>query len=135
MGTKEPHERTSFRMSRVRQKDTSIERIIRSRLHHEGLRFRKNVKDLPGAPDIVFSKQRVVVFVDGDFWHGYDLPRLRGSISQYWVDKISRTIERDQRNTNQLQEMGWRVVRVWGHEVERDLDGVVQRIKVILEDC
>ena len=133
MGTKEPRDRTSYRMSRVRQSDTGIERIVRSRLHFEGARFRKNVKELPGAPDIVFPKQKLVVFVDGDFWHGYDLPRLRGRVSQYWIDKISRNVERDQRHVNELQNMGWHVVRVWGHEVERDLDGVVQRIKVALE--
>ena len=132
MATEEPRDRTSYRMSRVRQKDTGIERIIRSRLHLEGLRFRKNVKELPGAPDIVFPKQKLVVFVDGDFWHGYDLPRLRGRVSQYWIDKISRTVERDERNVSQLEELGWNVVRVWGHEVERDLDGVIRKIKAVL---
>lgn len=102
-------------------------------MHLEGLRFRKNVRHLPGVPDIVFPKQRLAVFIDGDFWHGYDFPRLRGRISQYWIDKISRNVRRDQENVKQLQDMGWRVVRVWGHEVERDLDGVVRRIKTCLK--
>ena len=84
-------------------------------------------------PDIVFSKQKLAVFVDGDFWHGYDLPQLRSHVSQYWINKISRNVERDQKNVNQLQELGWHVVRIWGHEVERDLDGIVQRIKAVIE--
>ena len=132
MGTKESRVRTHYRMSRVRQKDTNTELVVRSRLHLEGLRFRKNVKDLPGAPDIVFPKQKLAVFVDGDFWHGYDLPRLRSRVSQYWIDKISGTVKRDQRNVSQLQDLGWHVVRVWGHEVEQDLDGVVRKVKVVL---
>lgn len=132
MGDREPKRQTNYRMSRIRQKDTDIERIVRSRLHLEGLRFRKNVKSLPGTPDIVFPKQKVVVFVDGDFWHGYELERLRGQISEYWIRKISLNVERDRRNANKLQELGWNVVRVWGHEVERDLDRVVQQIKVAL---
>ena len=119
-------------MSRVRQKDTDIETVVRRQLHHEGLRFRKNVKELPGEPDIVFPKQQLAVFIDGDFWHGYDLPQLRGRISQYWVDKISRTVERDKKNVNRLQDLGWRVIRIWGHEVDEDLDTVVKRIKALL---
>ena len=62
----------SYCMSRVKGKDTSIERLVRSELHKRGFRFRKHVKTLPGKPDIVFPKAKVAVFVDGDFWHGYD---------------------------------------------------------------
>ena len=132
-GMKEQRERTSFRMSRVRQKDTGLERVVRSRLHLEGLRFRKNVKGLPGVPDIVFPRHRLAVFIDGDFWHGYDFPGLRERLSQYWIDKIIRNVRRDQKTVIQLQDLGWLVIRVWGHEVERDLDGVVRRIKTALE--
>ena len=133
MGVKEPQERTSFRMSRIGQKDTNIERVVRSRLQRDGLRFRKNVQTLPGTPDVVFPRQRLAVFIDGDFWHGYDFVRWRNRVSQYWVDKITRNIQRDQRNASQLEELGWRVVRVWGHEVDHDLDGVIRRIKDILK--
>ena len=132
MGTKEPRERTSFRMSKVRQTDTELERVVRSRLHSEGLRFRKNLKSLPGAPDIVFMRQRLAVFIDGDFWHGYDFPRLSERLSQYWIDKINRNIERDQENEIRLRNLGWHVLRVWGHEVKRDLDNVVLRIRAAL---
>ncbi len=80
----------------------------------------------------MFVKQRLAIFVDGDFWHGYNLSQLRDHVSQYWMDKISRNVERDQKNVNQLQKLGWHVVRVWGHEVEQDLGGVVRRIKAAL---
>lgn len=132
MGTKEPRDRTKYRMSRVGQKDTDLERSVRSRLHREGLRFRKHVKALPGVPDIVFSRARLAVFIDGDFWHGFELPRWRHSLSQYWIDKITRTMRRDRRNFAQLRRTGWKVQRVWGHDVQKNLDGVVDRIKAAL---
>src|SRR6476469_9829315 len=75
-------------MSSVRTKDTDIEQAVRSALHRRGLRFRKHVRDLPGRPDIVFSRARVAVFVDGDFWHGYDFDTWRGGLSEFWRNKI-----------------------------------------------
>ena len=132
MDLKESREHVHLRMSRVAQKDTALEIALRRKLHAAGLRFKKNVRSLPGAPDVVFASRQLVVFVDGDFWHGYTLPRLRGKISQYWIDKITRTIERDNENTTRLESLGWQVIRVWGHEIEQNLEDVVQKIKVAL---
>jgi len=118
----------SYCMSRVRGKDTSPERLIRSALHRRGLRFRKHMKELPGRPDIVFPRARVCVFVDGDFWHGYDFEAWQQNLTPFWQKKIGDTVERDRRNFSALRETGWRVVRVWTHDVKKRFDVVVEDI-------
>jgi DNA mismatch endonuclease (patch repair protein) len=115
-------------MSRVKGRDTGLERMVRSGLQKRGLRFRKHVKNLPGKPDIVFVKKKVAVFLDGDFWHGFRLPQWEGTLSEFWRKKIGETRKRDQRNFAKLRRMGWRVIRIWEHTIEKDLDGVVRRI-------
>ena len=121
-------EQRRYCMSRVKSKDTAIEQSVRSGLHRRGLRFRKHIKELPGKPDIVFTKARVAVFVDGDFWHGYRFPAWEHTVSPFWRDKISKTRERDQCNFHKLRKMGWQVIRVWQHEVKKDLETCVERI-------
>jgi DNA mismatch endonuclease (patch repair protein) len=115
-------------MSRVRGKDTSIERLVRSGLHKRGLRFRKHLKQLPGKPDIVFTRQKVAVFIDGDFWHGYRFSAWQHTISAFWQEKIGETRKRDQKSFRQLRRTGWRVIRLWQHQVKRDLDQCLARI-------
>ncbi len=115
-------------MSQVKGTNTGIERLVRSELHKRGLRFRKHVQGLPGKPDVVFPSARVVVFLDGDFWHGYRFPAWRDSISGSWNEKIGATRLRDQRNFRRLRRQGWRVLRIWEHDIEKDLDGIVNRI-------
>jgi len=118
----------SYCMSRVKGKDTGLERAVRSALHKRGYRFRKHVRGLPGKPDIVFVKARLVVFLDGDFWHGYRFPQWEKTLAKFWRDKIGETRKRDQRNFAKLRRMGWRVMRIWEHSIEKDLDEVVKRI-------
>lgn len=115
-------------MSKVKTKDTDLEVAVRSQLHRRGLRFRKHVKTLPGKPDVVFPKSRVAVFIDGDFWHGHNYEELKPKLAPFWQEKIGKNIERDNRNFAALEEMGWTVVRVWKHEIKRDLDSVVDKI-------
>ena len=115
-------------MSRVKGKDTGLERVVRSELHKRGYRFRKHVKNLPGKPDIVFVKAKVVVFLDGDFWHGYRFPQWERKLSKFWRKKIGETRKRDQRNFAKLRRMEWQVVRIWEHSIEKDLNGVVKKI-------
>lgn len=118
----------SFCMSRVKGRDTGLERIVRSQLHKRGYRFRKHVKDLPGRPDIVFVRQKVAVFLDGDFWHGYKFGQWEDKLTDFWRDKIGKTRERDKRNFAKLRRMGWRVIRIWEHSVENDLERVVNKV-------
>jgi len=116
-------------MSRVKGKDTGIEVAVRSALHRRGLRFRKHVKSLPGKPDVVFPAALVAVFIDGDFWHGYRFPVWRGKLSPFWQRKIGETRRRDQRNFRRLRRMGWRVLRIWQHELEADFESCIRRIQ------
>ena len=115
-------------MSRVRGRDTRPEVLIRSALHKRGLRFRKHMKELPGRPDIVFTRAKICVFIDGDFWHGYDFETWEEKLTPFWQKKIGDTIERDRRNFSALREMGWQVVRVWTHDVRKRFDVVVEDI-------
>lgn len=118
----------SYCMSRVKGKDTSLERIVRSELHKRGLRFRKHNGKLPGKPDIIFPKAKLVVFLDGDFWHGYRFQQWERKLSKFWRKKIGETRKRDQRNFAKLRRMGWQVIRIWEHSIDRDLDGVIRKI-------
>ncbi len=123
----------SYCMSCVKGKDTGLEKAVRSELHKRGLRFRKHTGKLPGKPDIVFVKAKVVVFLDGDFWHGYRFPQWEKTLAKFWRNKIGETRKRDQRNFAKLRRMGWRVIRIWEHSIEKDLDGVVKKICYVLK--
>ena len=115
-------------MQAVKGRDTSIERIVSSALHKRGLRYRRCVSSLPGHPDFVFIKARIVVFVDGDFWHGWRYPLWKAKLKEYWQKKIERNRHRDRLNFQRFRRRGWTVLRFWSHEVERDLDTVVNEI-------
>ena len=119
-------------MSRVRNKDTDIECIVRSELHKRGYRFRKHVRDLPGTPDIVFARRRVAVFVDGDFWHGYRFSQWRDTVSPFWQQKIEKNRQRDRKNFAKLRLSGWRVVRLWKHQVKEEIEECLKKIEAAL---
>lgn len=123
----------SYCMSRVRNRDTDLESLVRSVLFRRGWRFRKHVRQLPGCPDVVFPSQRVAVFIDGDFWHGYRLPQWDRQLSWFWRAKIEKNRRRDRQNFSKLRRRGWRVVRVWQHEIERDLLSAVQKIESVVK--
>jgi DNA mismatch endonuclease (patch repair protein) len=122
-------------MSRIRGVDTGIETALRSTLHRLGYRFRKHVRRLPGRPDVVFVAERLAVFVDGDFWHGWRFPRWASKLKPFWSTKIATNRKRDRANHRRLRALGWRVLRVWEHEVERDLDACVRRVTKVLNKC
>ncbi len=121
-------EQRSYCMSRIKGKDTGLEMRVRSELHRRGFRFRKHVKELPGKPDVVFTKAKVAVFIDGDFWHGYRFPAWEHKVSDFWKQKINKNRERDRRNHRKLKEMGWTVIRLWQHDLERDFQECIERI-------
>ena len=118
----------SYTMARIKGRGTTLERLVMGALRRRGLRFRTHVSTLPGRPDIVFLRERLAVFLDGDFWHGYRLPLWRHTLSDFWQTKISATRKRDRRNLATLRRRGWTVIRVWQHEVKRDLQSAVDRI-------
>lgn len=103
-------------MSAIRGRDTTPELAVRSYLHAAGLRFRANVRRLPGTPDLVFSKHRTVVFVHGCFWHrhvGCPFATTPADRREFWNAKFSANIARDWRNQSKLGDMGWKVVTIW----------------------
>ena len=121
----------SVLMSRVRRTGSAPELKLRQALHGLGFRYRiASGKGLPGTPDVALSKFSVAIFVDGCFWHGCPLhvswPK---SNREFWTAKIERNKARDAAANRSLSELGWTVIRVWEHEVEKSLPDVLHRIK------
>lgn len=115
-------------MSRIKGKDTGPERTIAAALANSGLDWECHVRDLPGRPDFVFATAKVAVFVDGDFWHGWRFPQWRDKLSEKWEAKIEITRQRDARNHRKLRRMGWKVVRLWEHQIEQDLAACMEKV-------
>ena len=115
-------------MARIKGKNTGPERLIREALSINGKSCENHAKDLPGRPDFVFRDCRLVVFVDGDFWHGWRFSAWRHKLSVKWERKIESNRQRDLRVHRSLRRGGWRVLRIWEHQIERDLDGCVRRV-------
>lgn len=113
----------SANMARIGGKDTAPELRVRGVAHRLGLRFRLHRRDLPGCPDLVFPKHRLVVFVHGCFWHRHEgckratTPQVRGD---FWEAKFAATVERDARQRDALHTLGWRVLIVWECELKDD---------------
>jgi DNA mismatch endonuclease (patch repair protein) len=131
--TKEEQRR--YNMSRVRSNNTKIEVVLRKALWHEGIRYRKNYKLLPGKPDIAITKYRIAIFCDGEFWHGKDWGNKKDRLQSnrdYWIPKIERNMGRDYDVERQLRGMGWVVVRFWGEEIEKNLTDCVQGVKEMI---
>ena len=124
-------------MSKIRSKNTKPEIKVRKALWSLGFRYRKNVKKLPGSPDIVFTKQRLVVFIDGEFWHGYYWDERKSKIKSnrgFWIPKIERNMQRDSQNDQFLTERGWYVMRFWENQVKKDFDYCIRRIVSYLQE-
>ncbi len=127
-------EKRSALMSRIRGKNTGPERVVAAALNELGIEFESHTKDLPGRPDFVMREQQVAIFVDGDFWHGWYFPRWRDKLSENWEKKIEGNRIRDQRNHRRLRRMGWKVIRIWEHQIKSDLPSCVGRIHASLQD-
>lgn len=129
----------SKNMSHIRGKDTSIEIALRKALWHEGIRYRKNYRLLPGSPDIAITKYKIAIFCDSEFFHGKDWeilkPRLeKGNHPDYWVKKIQRNRERDIEKDKQLLAIGWTVIHFWGKDILKKTNECVTTIKEAIFD-
>jgi len=121
----------SENMRRIRGQDTKPEIALRSALHRQGFRFRKNDRRLPGKPDIVLPKYRTVVFVNGCYWHrhpGCEKATTPKTNTEFWMKKFRENVKRDAAKTAQLRDMDWKVLTVWECEISSDLEGVVREI-------
>ena len=135
-------------MQHIKASDTKAETALRKCMWAAGYRYRKNYKRLPGRPDIVLIKHHIAVFVDGEFWHGkgfnggYDSKKyssLREQLensanSEFWIQKISRNMERDRDNNAQLVSMGWKVIRFWSKDVLKNPELCVKTIEEAIFD-
>src|SRR5262245_39696516 len=120
----------SYVMSRIRKRNTKAEVLLRKRLWADGLRGYRTHAALPGSPDVVWTRGRLAVFVDGCFWHGCPSCRIPKPASrrEYWGPKLRRNRLRDRRVDRELRQLGWHIVRIWEHEVRRDGYMWAQRI-------
>jgi DNA mismatch endonuclease (patch repair protein) len=120
-------------MARVKSRDTGPELKLRRALYRIGVRgWRCHRANLPGKPDLAFGRARLAVFIDGGFWHGHPSKWWPGRSGEYWDAKIARNQERDRRADRELGELGWRVLRLWDFEVEKNVDEAVRRVLELL---
>lgn len=121
----------SFNMSRIRPKDTVPELRLRSLLHKADFRFRLHRSDLPGKPDIVLPRSKVVVFVHGCFWHRHQGCRYTttpSSNADFWTSKFNRTVNRDAENIEALERLGWKVIVAWECQLRSDPAAVLASV-------
>lgn len=126
----------SKNMSHIRSTNSKPEEIVRKYLFSKGFRYRKNVRTLPGCPDIVLPKYHTVILVNGCFWHKHDCGRFvwPSSNTEYWTPKINRNVERDKQNHKKLIDMGWKVLIIWECELKKNvredrLERLIKEIK------
>jgi len=121
-----PAQRSAM-MAAVKSKDTKLELTVRKQMFAAGFRYRLHVRNLPGTPDLVFPRYVVAVFVHGRFWHGHDCPKgkLPATNRDFWHEKISKNIERDQRAVEVLESNGWHVVTIWACRLEVGVERLI----------
>ncbi len=125
----------SYNMSQIRSKNTSIEKILSKELRVEKIKHRKHVKELPGIPDFILKDGKVAVFCDSSYWHGKDYPSCIERIKtnkDFWKKKIENNITRDKKVNKELKKKGWKVLRFWDEDIEKNIEKVIYRIKSAL---
>jgi len=107
-------------MSRIRAKNTKIELLVFRELRKRGIYFQKHYKRVAGKPDIALPRKKKAIFIDGDFWHGYKFVKVKSRLpKKYWIKKIEENIIRDKANRAFLRKKGWKILRVWEHELQK----------------
>ena len=128
-------EARSENMSHIPSKDTSIEMKVRKWLFHQGYRYRKNVKSLPGKPDIVLNSYKTVIFIHGCFWHRHagckdaTTPKTR---TDFWNEKFERNVANDNKHLVELEKMGYRVIVIWECEITKNFEATMKIIATML---
>ena len=117
-------------MSKIRSSNTKFEERFTGELKKRtNKRFKKNVKGIKGKPDVVFEKQKLCVFLDSDFWHGWQYPRWKSILkNDFWKNKIEKNRMRDRKNTLYLRKTGWKVLRIWGHQINKHFDETINKV-------
>lgn len=127
-------------MSKIRGKNTKAEILFRKALsaniYPRGYRYRIHYRRIPGSPDVVFVKQKIAIFVDGDFWHGRGFDKKRTRLpKKYWIPKIEENIRRDRRTDRKLKKLGWVVFRFWESDISKreKMQSAVQKVLLCLK--
>src|SRR5690554_738932 len=123
-------------MSKIRGKNTKPEMLFRRALWKKNVRYRVDSKHLPGKPDISIKKYRLAIFLDGEFWHGYNWEERRKTIKsnrEFWIPKIGRNMQRDREVNRQLQDLRYTVFRFWSKEISTDLDTCINDILIYID--
>ena len=128
----------SYNMSQIKGKNTRPEELVRKYLFTQGFRYRKNDKRLPGSPDLVLSKYKTVIFVNGCFWHGHTGCKYfiwPKNNAEFWRNKITKNIQRDAKKIEQLDSMSWNVITVWECQLrpEKRVDTLTSLVKKVRE--
>lgn len=122
----------SKRMKSLSHKKSKVESVLAKALWHKGFRYRLNYKKLPGTPDIVITKYKIAIFVDGEFWHGKNFEKNKTKLKNnrdYWIEKIEENIKRDIKNDTLLQQKGWIPVHFWSKDVIKDVNSCISIIE------
>lgn len=136
MADKLTHEKRSWNMSRIRGKDTEIEIKVRKYLFSQGFRFRKNVADMPGKPDIVLPKYRTVIFIHGCYWHrhaGCKNCTTPSTNREFWLEKFEKNVQNDIKHQQELEAAGWKVLTLWECEIENDFEHLMDSLVAELQ--
>jgi len=130
-------EERSRLMSKIRSNNTKPEVLFRKKLWGNGIRFSRKASNMPEKPDITLNKYKIAIFIDGEFWHGYRWEEKKKKLKAnrgYWIPKIEKNILRDQQNNRKLKKTGWKVVRFWEHQINKDTGKCLQKIKKIMDE-
>jgi len=122
-------------MQKIKGVNTKPELLFRKALWAKGFRYRVNKTGLPGKPDIVLKSRRLIIFIDGEFWHGYKWHEKKPKIKAnrgYWIPKIERNMQRDRENNQKLKELGYTVLRFWEHEIKKDLNSCIDKVLSVI---
>lgn len=120
-------------MSKIRSRNTKVENLIFRELRKRNIYFKKHYKNAIGNPDIALPRKKKAVFIDGDFWHGYQFIKLKKRLpKKYWIKKIESTIIRDRKVDHELRRTGWHVLRIWEHEIKLRPKKVIEKIVKII---
>ncbi len=124
----------SHLMSRIRSKNTGLEKsFLRLLKKSTTIKFKTHVTNIKGKPDVVFPKQKLCIFIDGDFWHGWQFPRwIHQMKNEFWRNKIGQNRKRDRKTRKFLREKGWEVLRIWEHEARTRPNQAISNIKALL---
>tara|TARA_R110001583_G_scaffold30477_9_gene105425 strand:- start:1076 stop:1540 length:465 start_codon:yes stop_codon:yes gene_type:complete len=123
-------------MSKIRAKNSKPELLFRKALWKKGVRYRINTKKLPGKPDVSIQKYKLAIFVDGEFWHGYNWNERKKKLNtnrDFWIPKIERNMQRDLEVNSALHDLGYTVFRFWEHEIKKELEKCINDVLVYID--